>query len=81
MANSAKKTVVSSKTMTDEEKLASIAGLEFQIVEIVGGKKFPKGETFECVKIGLNPWRQPYILISVDGQKSSATRKCKAERP
>jgi hypothetical protein len=69
MAKTAKitTTAASSERMSREELLASVAGLEFQTCEIIGGKKFPKGEKFDCIKVGVSKWGKAYAVISVDG--------------
>lgn len=67
IAKKTAKTVVASEKPTREELLASVAGLEFQTVEIVSGRKFPIGEKFDCVKVGVSKWGKAYAVLSVDG--------------
>lgn len=54
---------------TREELLASVAGLEFQTVQITGGKKFPVGEKFECIKVGVSKWGKAYTILMVEGEE------------
>jgi hypothetical protein len=64
----ATKTVAASEEkLTREELLATVAGLEFQTCEIVAGRKFPIGEKFDCIKVGVSRWNKPYAVISVNG--------------
>lgn len=55
-----------SKVKSRDELLASVADLEFQMVEITGGKKLPKGKQFEVVKVGVSKWNKPYVILQVE---------------
>ena len=64
-------TKIARKPLSEEaraELMATVAPFEFHTVEIIGGKKFPKGEKFECVKVGVSKWNKAYIILSVDGE-------------
>ena len=51
-----------------EELLATVAGFEFHTCEIVGGRNFPLGEKFDCIKVGISSYGKPYTVISVNGE-------------
>jgi hypothetical protein len=68
MTNTAK---VARQPLSEEaraELMATVSPFEFKTVEIIGGKKFPIGEKFECVKVGISKWQKPYVIISVNGE-------------
>jgi hypothetical protein len=51
-----------------EELLAEVQEFEFQTCEIVGGRKFPLGEKFDCVKVGISSYGKAYTVLSVNGE-------------
>jgi hypothetical protein len=62
------KTAAASKTPSSREELLSeVKQFEFQTVEIVGGRKFPIGEKFDCIKVGISSYGKPYTILSVNG--------------
>jgi hypothetical protein len=62
------KTVAKSEVSSREELLASVSQFEFQTCEIVGGRNFPIGEKFDCIKVGVSGYGKPYTVISVNGE-------------
>jgi len=72
MTKTAKNTA-SSKTSakaskTREEMLTELSAFLFHTCEIVGGRNFPIGEKFDCVKVGVSGYGKPYTVLSVNGE-------------
>lgn len=65
-----------------EELLEEVSAFEFQTVEIIGGRNFPKGEKFDCIKVGISGYGKPYTVLSVNGEdKFCDPKNLKVLRP
>jgi hypothetical protein len=66
-ATVSEKTAISK--LSYEEKMAIVQPFLFHQVEVTKGKKFPIGDKYDCVKIGINKWGYPFCLLSIDGEE------------
>jgi hypothetical protein len=63
-------TKIATKTVSKPAATVTLEDLEFKVVQVTGGRKFPEGMKADCIKVGISKrYNRPYALLSVKGKK------------